>query len=136
MKKLSFPLVAVAAVALAGLAGLTACSGGSSSDSGDASQDPATAVLGVWGEPDADGEPSIEFTDDGKYAGTDGCNRLFGAWTVDGDAIDLGAMGSTMMYCEGVDTWLTQGTTAVVQGDALVVSDEDGKEIGTLDRKE
>jgi len=45
-------------------------------------------------------------------------------------------MGSTMMYCEGVDTWLTQGTTAVVQGDALVVSDEDGKEIGTLDRKE
>jgi len=136
MKNFSHPLVAVAAVALVGLAGLTACSGGSSPDSDGASQDPATAVLGVWGEPDADGEPSIEFTDDGKYAGTDGCNRLFGTWTVDGDAIDLGAMGATMMHCEGVDTWLTLGSTAVVQGDALVVSDEGGEEIGTLDRKE
>ncbi|XPP26447.1 MAG: META domain-containing protein [Leucobacter sp.] len=119
-KKLSTLLLSVAAVAALGL---TACSGGSAS------------VVGVWGQPEAQGEPSLEFQDDGRYAGTDGCNRLMGSWTADGDSIDLGEMASTMMFCEGVDDWLNQGVTATLRGDTLVIADADGQEIGTLDRQ-
>ncbi len=132
MKKLVLALASAAALAVLGL---TACSGGSSADSDSVPQDPATAILGVWGEPDSQGKPSLEFAEDGSFAGTDGCNRLFGTWTVDGERVDLGAMGSTMMYCEGVDDWLNRAVAVTVRGDALVVSDEGGAEIGTLDRQ-
>jgi heat shock protein HslJ len=125
MKKLPLALAAGAALAMFGL---TACAGGSSSD-------PAAAVVGVWGERDTRGEPSLEFMEDGSYAGSDGCNNLMGSWTVEGDTIDLGVMASTMMACEGVDTWLVQGATAVVNGDTLEVKDEGGRQIGTLDRQ-
>lgn len=117
-------VLAASAVAFAAL-GLAACSGGSS---------PAS-VVGVWGEPDVQDKPSLEFSEDGSYGGTDGCNVVGGDWTADGDVIDLGAMISTMMYCEGVDTWLTQSATAKLNGDTLVFMDEGDQEIGTLDRQ-
>lgn len=119
-----------ATAAAAALLALTACS-----PSGGA----ASGVAGTWGEPDAQGEPSLEFVpgDDassGDYSGTDGCNRVGGSYTVDGDEIDLGVMRATMMYCEGVDTWLVTATTATLKGDELTFADADGKRIGTLKR--
>lgn len=43
-------------------------------------------------------------------------------------------MRSTMMYCEGVDTWLVTATEAKLSSDELVFSNEEGTEIGTLTR--
>lgn len=43
-------------------------------------------------------------------------------------------MHSTMMFCEGVDTWLSQAHTGTVEGDTLTILNEQGDEIGTLER--
>lgn len=131
-------------------------------------------LTGTWGIPDHRGLPSIVFDPDsapnaaravgntntstdsdsdertgitrGSYAGSDGCNRIAGSYTfarADG-TIDLGAMISTMMYCEGVDTWLSRARTARLtpnadsdagaDGSRLVFFDEAGAQIGSLSR--
>ena len=90
-------------------------------------------VLGAWGE-DAPGQPRLEFTEDGRFAGTDGCNRLFGSWDQDGAEVTFGMTGSTMMACEGVDTWLERLHTGRVEGEILHISNVAGDEIGTLTR--
>lgn len=104
----------------------------------------SAAVDGQWGDPEATAEPSLEFVTEGaskagipsgSYHGTDGCNRVGGSFTQDDEGlIDLGNMFSTMMYCEGVDDWLNQARTAQIDGDALVLFDENSQEIGTLKR--
>ena len=115
-------LLALAAVAFA--AGLTGCSAGTGS--GD--------VTGVWGTPDSTGTPGLELKADQSVTGTDGCNRLVGTWSLNGDTIEFGTFASTLMACEGVDTWLGQASTATVDGSVMTVQDSDGAEIGTLDR--
>lgn len=114
---------------------LGACSGGDEPD--------ATPEEGVWGDPDTDRAPSLEFVPadgepgEGDYFGTDGCNRLGGSYRPAEDgAIDLGLMRSTLMYCEGVDTWLSQARTAVIEQGAMVFRDETGEVIGSLARPE
>ena len=58
-------------------------------------------VTHIVGKTAIDGsEPSIAF-DDGRAAGTTGCNRWFSAYEVDGDTISFGMAGSTMMMCHG-----------------------------------
>ena len=118
--------LAAAASALAALA-LAGCSS--------ASTDP----VGVWGDPDAQGAPSIEFAapehgESGEYWGSDGCNRIGGTYTRSGDRIDLGAMRSTRMLCEGVDTWLSNAQAARFAGDELVFSDASGTDLSSLAR--
>ena len=123
-----------ALAALAGVAGLatvallaSACST-DSSGSGD-----PIPVVGAWGR-DAAGQPRLEFTEDGRFAGTDGCNRLFGSWEQDGAEVSFGMAGSTMMACEDVDTWLLGLHSGRVDGDVMRISDDTGIEIGTLTR--
>lgn len=111
---------ALAVSALAALA-LTGCSAGGS-------------VTGIWGEVDVQGKPSLEFGTEGVVTGTDGCNRIMGSYTANGGEIAFGNLASTMMFCEGVDTWLTQASTATLSGDTLTVFNEGGSEIGTLER--
>ena len=38
----------------------------------------------------------------GRFAGSGGCNRLFGGYTVEGDTIAFDDTASTMMYCDGL----------------------------------
>lgn len=90
--------------------------------------------MGVWGVAGIRGKPYLEFLDDHRLAGTDGCNRLMGGWKAEGDAVEFGQLASTMMYCEGVDTWLSQAATATRQGDTLTILNEAGTPIGTLTR--
>jgi len=123
MKRTIRPLL-LAAAAVAALT-LAACSSGGANEA---------SVVGTWATPDAQGEPSLTFEEDGSYSGTDGCNRVGGQWSADGSTIDLGNMVSTMMYCEGVDTWLVNAGSAELSGDTLTFSDRDGAEIGTLTR--
>jgi heat shock protein HslJ len=114
-------LIAIAAIAAAiGLAGCATAAGGD--------------VTGVWGTPNEKGTPSLELASDKSVSGTDGCNRLAGTWTLRGDTIEFGAFASTLMACEGVDTWLSGAKSATVSGSTMTVQDDSGAEIGTLER--
>lgn len=42
---------------------------------------------------------SLNFLGQGRVAGSSGCNRLVGGFTLTGEALRFGAMGSTMMAC-------------------------------------
>jgi len=56
------------------------------------------AVLPIEGQP----EPHIVLrSEEERIAGSDGCNRLIGGYSVDGDTISFGQMASTMMACPG-----------------------------------
>lgn len=102
---------------------LTACGG-------------SAAPEGTWGT-DEQGQPLLVLSDDGGLTGTDGCNRLMGSWEKgEGSDLSFGEVASTMMFCEGVDTWLATLSTATVEGDTLHIFDESGAEIGTLARAE
>ena len=119
-----FRAIAVAVAAAAALT-LTACSGS-----------PASASVSdtTWGSPDSAGKPFITFTADGKAGGNDGCNIVGGSWTEKDGSVSLDGLFSTMMFCEGVDTWLSTATSAVVEGDTITFSDEKGAEVGSLEK--
>jgi heat shock protein HslJ len=89
---------------------------------------------GDWGS-EADGQPNLTLAEDGKVSGTDGCNRLMTTWEEDGDEIAFGDVAGTLLACVGVDRWLSAMASATVDGDTLVVRNEAGDEIGTLDRR-
>ena len=42
---------------------------------------------------------TLTLAEDGAAAGAGGCNRYFGTWTLKGDKLTFGKMGSTMMAC-------------------------------------
>ena len=118
---------------IASAAMLTACATNAGTD-GAASADP----VGTWGDADTRTEPSLALASDGVLTGTDGCNRLMGAWSAD-DAtgtITFADVASTRMACEGVDTWLSGLATGTIAGETLTVFDADGGEIGTLPRSD
>jgi len=123
-----------AALVLAGCA-----SGSGSSDGGSpAASSPAVASdpVGTWTSAD-DPEVFLGLGDDFRVAGKDGCNRLIGSWSSSDDStVQLGSIASTMMYCDGVDTWLSQASVLRIDGSTAVVLDPDGAEIGTLTRSE
>jgi heat shock protein HslJ len=86
-----------------------------------------------WGS-DAPGRPWLDFTPDRRVVGSDGCNRLAGPWQPSAVGVALGPLVSTMMYCQGVDTWLAGARAARLLGDRLQVLDADGAVIGELPR--
>lgn len=112
----------VAAVAVIGL--LAGCAGTPSGN----------AVVGTWGSTAAK-QPNLTIENDGAFSGTDGCNRLTGRGSIDGDSITFGPIASTMMACTGVDEWLGKAVTGTAKGSTLVVYDLSGNQIGTLDKK-
>ena len=122
MTRLLRTLLAAAAIAASAMT-LSAC----------APSDPSI-VLGSWGVPDAAGERWLTFEEGGTFNGSDGCNGMFGEYRVSGDRVELSDVGSTLMFCEGVDTWLSTAARGEVVGDELVLFNGDGTEIGTLPR--
>ncbi len=125
MKKFA-AMCGAAALALA-LAGCT----GSMGDAGGSTASP----VGTWGTPDTEGQPYLDLSKDGSVAGSDGCNRLVGTWKENAAAIEFGPLASTMMACEGVDTWLSGAIGAVISGSTMTITDAGDKTIGTLEQK-
>jgi len=119
-KVLSLTAVAVLAFALSG------CATNAGSSGNDAT--------GTWGKVDVQGQPSLDLAEGGKLSGTDGCNRLTGTWTQEGDIVKFSELASTLMACEGVDTWLSRATSATVSGSTMTVKAADDITIGTLER--
>jgi heat shock protein HslJ len=77
---------------------------------------------------------SLTFGEDGTVSGSDGCNRLAGSYTVDGDALTVEVAGGTMMACEPDVTALAEqfraaldaASTFEVTGDQLTLRDDEG----------
>lgn len=144
-QRLTLPGFGAAVTAVAAALVLSSCASGGSSGSTDdppAQGSSSEAVLteeylvGTWGSTD-DGEPYLTFEDDGTVNGSDGCNRLVGAWSLADETVTLENLAGTLMACEGVDTWLVDAASAVLaegQDDELSVQDGGGAEIGTLER--
>lgn len=101
------------------------------------STDPAVGIVdspvGQWVESDDMDAPFLTISADGTLSGNDGCNNLFGEWALaDDGAVQLGPLGSTRKFCEGVDTWLSLAETARIQGGVMTIQDADGETLGQL----
>lgn len=116
--------IGVAALLAAAALTLTACSGNGTASIAETS----------WGNLKKQGEPFVTFEKDGKVHGNDGCNVMNGEWTEKDGTVTFSPLATTMMFCEGVDTWLSGSATAVTKGDKITFSDDQGKEIGSLNK--
>ncbi|MHA2788806.1 META domain-containing protein [Corynebacterium sp. S7] len=95
----------------------------------------ASSPQGNWGSNEPQ-QPQLTLADDGSLSGTDGCNRIIGSWELHDERVQLSPLATTMMFCEGVDTWLSNAATAEVKRETLHLYDEAGAEIGTLERQQ
>jgi heat shock protein HslJ len=74
----------------------------------------------------------------GEITGNAGCNGYFGPYTVDGNEITIGALGSTRMTCEPEGVMqqeyqylemLDKVTTYAIEGNQLTLSTDDGSDL-------
>jgi heat shock protein HslJ len=92
----------------------------------------ARSAQATWGDPGTAAKPYLTLDHDGTLTGSDGCNRLRGSWKQSGATVTFDALASTLMACNGVDTWLSRAATARVSGSTLTVFDGSHHRIGTL----
>lgn len=98
-----------------------------------------TDLPGRW-NPIGEGEGTdahVEFTSDGRYTGSDGCNGTMGRWAVGAAGELLATSGpSTLMWCEGapVPFWVSHAKRVGFDGASLVLFDIEGAELGRLAR--
>ena len=66
-----------------------------------------------------------------EITGDAGCNSYFGGYRTDGDAIEIGPLGATQAFCEGIQeqedrylTLLQAATRFAVDDSTLTLSDE------------
>lgn len=92
--------------------------------------------------PLADTEITVNFGEDGRLSGSDGCNRFSTSYTVDGDSITIAPSGaSTMMACpepimkqaQAFVTALGSAATYAVDGASLTLNDSAGTAVATFD---
>lgn len=103
---------------------LTACS----------SEGGLASPVGDW-RSEENPEVTLTIDEDGSVSGSDGCNRIVGGEAnISGSDVEFNALATTLMFCEGVDTWLSTATSATVDGETLNVYGVDGTEIGKLVR--
>jgi heat shock protein HslJ len=81
---------------------------------------------------------SAEFGEENRVTGTSGCNHYFAEYSVSGDRLTIGAVGSTLMYCSGKGIMeqetaylglLSDAARFGIQGDDLHIYDTQGNEI-------
>lgn len=78
--------------------------------------------------------------DKGRAGGSDGCNRFFGGYRLEGDGIRFDALASTKMFCaEGMDTAdafhaaLSEARSWKVQGGNLALYDASGRPLAQFE---
>lgn len=84
--------------------------------------------------------PAVVTFEDGSASGTSGCNSFFGSYTLSGDRITMGEMGSTLMACEEALMQQEQdflaalagAATYAVQGESLQLFDAAGSVVATF----
>jgi hypothetical protein len=79
----------------------------------------------------------VQFSEDGTWRGTDGCNGQSGRWSVGPDGgFEASSNTSTFIGCGnvGVGLWLALARAAVLDGEVLVLRDAKGAVTGRLRR--
>jgi heat shock protein HslJ len=68
--------------------------------------EPASLLRGTWAVSGIDGKavigeavPLLNFEEDGKINGMASCNRFFGGYSLSGEGLAVGPLGSTKMLC-------------------------------------
>jgi heat shock protein HslJ len=101
---------------------------------------PASPIVGTWTVSGYnDGESAVvsplsgttltaTFTEDGKVSGSAGCNQYNGSYTLDGDAIAVGPLATTMMACPEPVMAQEQAYLAALES-AAKVSVESGRPV-------
>ncbi|MGP6173810.1 META domain-containing protein [Corynebacterium sp. A21] len=79
--------------------------------------------------------PWLHLETDGEFRASDGCNSGFGEWIRQGDTFSFSNGGFTEMWCEGINPWIQQATSGTLEGNTLLVFDESGELLGTMDRR-
>ena len=81
-----------------------------------------------------DVETTITFNSDGNLNGNVGCNSFFGGYKLSGDALEVGPVGATEMYCENtmdqemaVLMFLNGTLPFERDGNTLTIFSEDGR---------
>lgn len=135
--RLSFVLLVVPAAALL----LSACAAGPSLE-----ESPAVGDWAAQADPAAPQRalPELSLSPDGRLSGTDVCNSIGGSWVLDevdptARSLSLVDVFSTEMACPDIETWFLQGPAQQTlrvddSGEALLVFDETGAQIGELGR--
>lgn len=100
----------------------------------DSADSAAIDPTGKWTSPEA-GDPFLEFSEDGQVTGSDGCNRIQTTWEVDGDKILITPFTTTQKACAGVDMWLSEASSATIEGNVMKVADSSGKVVGGLEKE-
>ncbi|MEF2978659.1 META domain-containing protein [Subtercola sp. YIM 133946] len=91
--------------------------------------------IGYWTQSRTSTSPFLSLSADRTFTGSDGCNIIGGTWTPGSAAsqsVTFTDVTSTMMFCEGVDTWLSAAASASVQGSIMTVQNAGGQVIGSL----
>lgn len=107
--------------------------------------EPATLLHGEWmiagingSAPVAGSTPTLAFDADGTLNGNGSCNRFFGAYTLTGEGLTVGDIGSSMMACEEplmaqemmlLDILKGVGRFEIGSDGALILHDTDGRSI-------
>lgn len=93
------------------------------------------------GAPALEGAPAtLNFGDDGRVTGADGCNRFFGPYQAEGDALIFSQLGGTLMACppdvmeqsRDFTRALMSTKTFSIAGDSLTLLDESGAALATF----
>lgn len=96
----------------------------------------APEFLGTWKSE----LQQIELTQEGRLAGTDGCNTISSSWKEQGGTISFSPVVSTRMDCTDPETgelirsWILDAASGLVLEDELTIFDGSGAELGTMKR--
>lgn len=102
----------------------------------------ATTILGKWipypGRHYQNGKtPYLEFSRDGSWSGSDGCNGSGGPWVLaTGGELVTTSGPSTLIGCDGAPTgaWLGQARRAAIAANILTLYDPAGRMVARLTR--
>ena len=84
-------------------------------------------ITEIAGKPVAPGSsPTVTFGDDGKLSGMGSCNRFFGDYSLSGEGLTAGPLGSTKMACEDVLTKQEFDVLTIIEGLAGFGVTDDG----------
>ncbi|MEV1317494.1 hypothetical protein AB0J14_15580 [Micromonospora arborensis] len=93
-------------------------------------------LVGRWVPRSGHKAAYVEFTADGEWRGSDGCNGESGRWIIGaGGALLATARGVTLAFCTDsvpVGQWLATARRAGLGGEVLVLLDAQGDETGRL----
>ena len=89
-------------------------------------------------------ETFVQFDQEGRFFGKDGCNSIRGRFVTNGDAILFGPAAATMMACpqevmdqaQAYTKALMAARLYTLEGDDMTLLDADGKELVRLQKRD